>query len=128
MNEDVAAICGIFCGSCPFYPSECHGCLSNHLTAHCQLCMNGFRECATKHDVKRCNECKDFPCERLEDFKDIHIENGISHHESIIENLRAMNSIGVDKWVQQQEENSTCPKCHDRILWYDQNSHICNKD
>ena len=55
-DEKCAAICGLFCGTCPSYPDECQGCLSDKLRGDCVECSMGFRACAEEHGVVRCNE------------------------------------------------------------------------
>ncbi|MGL5439547.1 MAG: DUF3795 domain-containing protein [Filifactoraceae bacterium] len=125
-NEETAAICGLFCGTCTFYPDHCHGCLSDKLTAHCITCPNGFRDCAKAHDVTRCYECVDFPCERLQKFKNIHFENGIGHHLTVIIDLLYMKEHGVMPWVEKNTAENLCPKCGKLIYWMDKNCHCCD--
>lgn len=124
-NEQTAAICGLFCGTCPCYPDDCHGCLSDKLTNHCAVCGNGFRGCAEAHHVTRCYECAQFPCARLAKFSRQHYENGIGHHESVIPDLEEMKAHGVAAWVENQTQAHTCPKCSKLIYWHDRDSHIC---
>ncbi|MEF9998816.1 MAG: DUF3795 domain-containing protein [Lachnospiraceae bacterium] len=124
-NEQTAAICGLFCGTCPSYPHDCHGCLSEKLTPHCATCSNGFRQCAKQHTVTRCYECIHFPCARLEEFSHQHYANGIGHHESVITDLMEMKAHGVSNWVENQIQMHTCTKCGNLIYWYDRECHIC---
>lgn len=116
-TDHTAGICGLFCGTCPMYPAECHGCLSNKLAPHCGICPNGFRECAKAHRVTRCFECTEFPCARLEVFLGIHWENGISHHERVIDNLKRMKAVGVGAWVQEETAKATCAHCGTLKAW-----------
>lgn len=122
-----AAICGLFCGVCPCYPEECHGCLSDKLTAHCAHCPNGFRSCAEEHHVVRCYECTEFPCARLTKFRTRHWENGICHHAAVIDDLAAMKTHGAEAWVQTKTAENTCPNCGKLIAWMDKNTHQCSK-
>lgn len=124
-NEETAAICGLFCGTCPCYPEDCHGCLSDKLTPACTVCGNGFRTCAKEHGVERCYECAEFPCGRLEEFQKHHFCNGIGHHEQVISDLKEMGEGGVDKWVEKQTKQHTCEKCGELIYWYDVHTHVC---
>lgn len=125
-DEKTAAICGLFCGTCPSYPNDCHGCLSDKLTAHCVDCPNGFRNCAKQHKVTRCYECAEFPCERLKAFSKTHHQNGIGHHETVIADLTYMRDHGVRAWVMKQTTENTCPKCSKLIYWYAKNTHKCD--
>lgn len=124
-NNKTAAICGLFCGACSSYPEQCHGCLSDKLTAHCVSCPNGFRDCVKAHNVTRCYECDEFPCRILEDFSHRHYENGIGHHENVIPDLCYMRDHSVDAWVTKKIDDCTCKKCGKLIYWMDVNAHQC---
>ena len=125
-DENTAAICGLFCGTCPDYPENCHGCLSDKLRGDCVACTPGFRTCAKEHGVKRCFACSRFPCERLVAFSKVHIVNGICHHENIITDLRQMKQTGVENWVAAQTARHTCPQCGE-LMWWCEKPHVCKK-
>jgi len=144
LKQDVrqlVGICGLYCGTCPRYlayrendvqqlhgisqetgvPIEeirCDGCLSDKVFPICMECRHGFRQCAREKDVTWCFECRDFPCQRLMDFTDIHIVNGLSHHVDVIEDLQYMKEHGVEQWVQKKEKAGRCPKCGNRLYWF----------
>ena len=138
--EKMVGICGLYCGTCPNYlasrkndleqlkkiseatgiPIEevrCDGCLSDNVFAPCVKCMHGFRECAKEKEVDWCFECPDFPCQRLEDFKDVHIVNNISHHEHVIDELNNMKENGIEQWVKKQDKEGRCPQCGEVQYW-----------
>ena len=117
IGTETAAICGLFCGTCPSYPVECGGCLSARVAPGCDVCGNGFRDCADAHGVTRCFECGKFPCARLEAFRKKHIVNGICHHQHVIDDLRRMKEAGVNTWVAEQAQAHTCPSCNKLIPW-----------
>jgi predicted RNA-binding Zn-ribbon protein involved in translation (DUF1610 family) len=54
------------------------------------------------------------------------VENGIVHHENVINDLRLMREIGVQNWVNRQVNDHTCPKCGRLIYWKEANTHKCN--
>ena len=124
-DEQAAGICGLFCGTCQAYPEYCHGCLSDLVAAPCAACSHGFRDCAQAHQVSHCYACADFPCQRLEAFSQEHSQNGICHHEHVIEDNYRMQEIGVAAWVAQQTAAHTCPQCGELILWFERDNHIC---
>lgn len=126
-HQETAAICGLFCGTCPSYPNDCQGCLSSKVAAECQLCGNGFRDCAQAHQVTRCYECDEFPCIRLHNFSQKHIVNGICHHQHVIEDLEKMKTMGVKSWVEEQIQAHTCTSCHRLIPWYERSCPNCNR-
>ena len=124
-GEETAAICGLFCGTCPSYPDHCKGCLSDEVAGDCQSCYNGFRDCAREHNAARCFECTAFPCERLREFSGRHYVNGIGHHKNVIPDLEQMKLYGVLPWVEKQTKIHTCPKCGELIYWHEVNCHQC---
>jgi len=153
MKQDVSklvGICGIYCGTCPSYLAfqkndmerlekmsiekglyihelQCDGCLSDRLASHCIDCKHGFRTCAAEKQVKWCFECDDFPCQRLEDFKDVHIVNGISHHEHLIEELKYIKDHGIEDWVKLQDKKALCSGCGEVLYWFDRECPDCQE-
>lgn len=124
-GNETAAICGLFCGTCPYYPNKCEGCLSTKVASGCDTCENGFRDCAKLHKITRCHECGEFPCKRLEQFSTKHIVNGIYHHACVIDDLQKIQEIGIDAWVTEQTQTHTCPTCGNIIPWYEQDCPQC---
>jgi len=140
-GQKLVGICGIYCGTCPSYlaPREndvaelerrskelgytieelrCDGCHSDKVMPSCVECRPGFRKCASEHGVTRCFECADFPCQRLEDFKHVHIVDGISHHEHLIEELQYIKDNGTDAWLEKMDGEGRCPQCGKLLYWF----------
>jgi hypothetical protein len=137
----LVGICGIYCGTCPSYLAQqqndiaelekrarernftieearCNGCHSDKVMPTCVECKPGFRKCASEHGVTWCFECSAFPCQRLEDFKHVHIENGISHHEHLIEELQYIKDNGMDAWLEKMDREGRCPQCGKLLYWF----------
>lgn len=153
MEQDVkklVGICGIYCGTCPQYLAprlndteelgniqkatgvrveeiRCDGCMSDRLFPSSAACKHGFRQCAAEKKVTWCFQCSDFPCQRLRDFRDVHIVNGISHHEHLIEHLESMREKGVEQWVAEQEAEARCPACGIPIYWHARECPNCHE-
>ena len=140
-RNKLVCICGIYCGTCQSYLAyqendaaelvrvsqklgiaisevRCDGCLSDRVMPHCVDCRYGFRICAKNKGVTWCFQCPDFPCQRLRDFLDVHIVNGISHHALVIEDLQYMKEYGIDEWVEKQVEAGRCPHCGKKLYWF----------
>jgi hypothetical protein len=96
----------------------CDGCLSEKVFIECINCRHGFRRCASEKKVTWCFECPDFPCKRLEKFRDIHVVRGVSHHNNVIEDLRYMKDHGVKRFVDEQKTRGHCPHCGKKLYWY----------
>jgi hypothetical protein len=137
----LVGICGIYCGSCPSYLAQqendiaelekraaemnlpveevrCDGCHSDRVMPTCVECRHGFRQCAREHGVTWCFECTDFPCQRLEDFKDVHVVDGISHHEHLIEELQYLKEHGMEYWLEKKDREGRCLRCGQRLYWF----------
>lgn len=141
----LVGICGLYCGTCPYYLAyrendveelkrisqrlgiptgeiRCDGCLSDKVLPQCVDCRHGFRRCANDKAVTWCFQCPELPCQRLKDFLDIHVVNGISHHAHVIDDLQYMKKHGIEKWIKKQEEAGCCPECGKKLYWF---AHEC---
>ncbi len=137
----LAAICGIYCGTCPSYLAPrredaaqvrvvaerhgisaeevtCDGCLSERVMKPCRECRHGFRSCTAAHAITRCYECAEFPCDRLKRFMDAHVVDGISHHRDIIEDLEYSRTHGVAALLRHQAERARCSTCGHTDYWF----------
>jgi hypothetical protein len=147
-DTNLAAICGIYCGSCPAYlalrrddqaeleslarvngiPVQevgCAGCLSGLLMPECRECRHGFRACAKSHSVTWCFECPEFPCQRLRDFRNIHERKGVSHHKNVIADLTRMQEMGVESWLEAKSRESSCQNCGQGLYWFERKCPSC---
>ena len=149
-DHRLAGICGLYCGNCPAYlaprqndeaetarlaranhmaPREvgCDGCLSGRLMPECRECGHGFRACARKHEATWCHECREFPCQRLQDFREIHVRNGVSHHHGVISELQAMKSMGCEAWLEKKAAESACQGCGRILYWFETRCRSCGQ-
>jgi hypothetical protein len=140
-KRELVGICGIYCGTCPSYLAQvendiaelekraqemgftveevrCNGCLSDKVMPTCIECRYGFRQCAIEYGVTWCFECQDFPCQRLEDFRHVHIVDGISHHEHLVDELYYLREHGIEDWLEKREKEGRCPQCGRRLYWF----------
>ena len=152
MKQDarkMVGICGLYCGTCPnclayqendteqleeisrrtnipVSEIRCDGCLSDKVMPQCVECSHGFRRCAEDKNVTWCFQCSEFPCQRLEDFTDGHIIDGISHHAHVIEDLKDMKAHGIEQWLEKQERAGHCPQCGKRLYWFTRECPSCH--
>ena len=125
-DESCASICGLFCGACPAFPDQCHGCFSDFVREGCRNCeSHGFADCAARHQVRRCYECAEFPCQKLREFSTKPVINGICNHAKVIPDSLRMKEIGVPAWIQEKIGEHTCPNCGQLIDWFTRDTHIC---
>ena len=148
-RENLAGVCGLYCGACLVYQTmrkgdpgnidtllqefkerglgstredlECDGCLGQgKLTPFCGSC--NIRVCAReKAGVTRCSDCPEFPCQLITDFNN----DGMAHHAEVLDNIQNIREAGIRRWAELEEERWLCPRCHNPVSWYDTNCAEC---
>lgn len=148
-KENLVAVCGLYCGACPMYTATqskdeeeikallkqfssgpmtlkkedilCDGCIGgDRVASFCRDCP--MRACPNdKQDVIRCSDCQEFPCSRITDFNN----DGMPHHGEVLNNLRQIKKMGIQKWAKYDEERWQCPKCKSPMTWYDSKCSGC---
>ncbi len=84
------------------FAETCPGCRGGCGAPDC-----GIRQCAQERGVELCSACTDFPCERLEEFG-----NAYPH---LISDARRQQEIGLEAWVEEQEQRRSTGFCHSDI-------------
>jgi hypothetical protein len=101
----MAGKCGLYCGVCTDFTLEkvCRGCGCNCATCaahwHHQTCA--IYRCAEEKGFDTCADCLEMPCSRLIQFA---ADPVWTTHVPVIENLRRIARIGLDLWLEEQEE------------------------
>lgn len=136
--------CGLYCGACfvmnaykenrkDCLPEEwispldnkeikCLGCKSEMVFENCRGCR--IRECAQSKNIEFCNTCSGFPCENIKRFQ----SRNLAHHQVAISSLDTIREIGVQEWLNQQEERWLCSNCRYPFSWYEENCVRCGTE
>jgi len=132
VDNNLAAPCGIYCGACRQYllwkkdlleergyKIGCKGCRIRN-----KNCTFIRRDCPAlrKKELEFCYECDKFPCQKLQKI-DTHYQEKYS--VNMIKSLKRIEEIGVEAWLQEQEELYTCPICEDEICIHDAECYDC---
>lgn len=132
VDNNLAAPCGIFCGACRQYlvlkkdlleergfKKGCEGCRIRH-----KNCVFIRRDCPAlrKNELQYCYECENFPCQNLKKIDKLYRER---YFVFLIDNLKKINEIGVDKWLVDQKMLYTCPECGGEICLHDMECYDC---
>ena len=127
MKEDcTSAYCGLFCESCAVYIASktskndlavlaekmnttveemhCEGCKSDRLSPHCRSCF--FKSCAREKGLEYCEDCSDFPCQKLMEFKE-----QFPHRNELLVSAKYRKENGIEKWVEKMKNDYSCPNC-----------------
>ncbi len=125
-ETNLAAPCGMYCGTCRSYllfkkdllkergrKSGCKSCRIRN-----KNCSFIKKDCALirKNEIEFCYECEKFPCQQLKNLDKRYREK---YFVSLIENLKRNEKIGVEEWLQEQEKLYTCPNCEGEICVHD---------
>jgi len=128
-NFNLAAACGLYCGSCGIYLATrenntekllqyalvlnqslnetfCDGCRADRKSAHCsRMCL--FIKCTLQKSIEFCGVCPEFPCKELTDF-----QSKMPHRIEILESQNRLKEIGWEQWLIEMKENYSCPQCN----------------
>jgi hypothetical protein len=78
---------------------ECKGCRGGCGNPDCSI-----RECAQDRNITLCSACEDYPCD--------HISELAKRYPNLISDGKRQQEIGLDKWIQVQEERYTTGFCY----------------
>lgn len=126
MRNELVANCGLYCGACGVYlatqvggdvleqlasrfglsPDEmrCEGCRSEVLFAHCRKC--DFRECTQSKGIENCEDCSEWPCEKLKNF-----QTQMPHRAELFESSEYRKANGLEAWFAKMEKDYSCKAC-----------------
>ena len=132
VDNNLAAPCGIYCGACRQYllwkkdlleergyKMGCKGCRIRN-----KNCAFIRRDCPAlkKKELDYCYECEQFPCQKLQKIDSLYQER---YSVNMVENLKRIEEIGVEKWLQEQNKLYTCPECGGEICVHDAECYDC---
>ena len=96
-NRRFAAVCGEYCLRClPTVESRCRGCayeLGRTPDSDCAI----FQCAVAERGIEHCGLCPDFPCDLFRSSADL------ATVERRIEALRRRQTLGTDRWLEEQE-------------------------
>ena len=82
----------------------------------CKSCRGGcgdpdcaIRECARERNMELCSSCIEYPCE--------HITNLARRYPNLIPDGRRQQEIGLDRWINEQEERCETGFCYADIRY-----------
>ncbi|OGL45772.1 MAG: hypothetical protein A2161_14980 [Candidatus Schekmanbacteria bacterium RBG_13_48_7] len=141
-DEKLAGTCGVYCGACGIYQNNlqgnpcaesrrekhtetdselkfCNGCGDKRDNSWSSQCPIG--RCADLKNIRYCFQCKEFPCDLLQDFSELN-----QPKRETIKNLYRMKEIGLKKWLAEADETYRCPSCRKRIEFHQKNCQKCS--
>jgi hypothetical protein len=131
MNRELVSPCGLYCGICAIYYAtkhddmklkeklarayndtvdkiSCNGCMSDNVYWYCRHCA--IKSCAMEKNYEGCNECGEFPCEKVENFP---VPEGKKH---ILRAVPRWKELGTEEWIKEEEKLFSCKNCSTLIF------------
>jgi len=119
MNQELKyanmiAPCGMNCGLCIGHLREkrpCGGCFKlddENKPENCRSCAIVNCDLLAGSESGFCFECKKYPCTRL---KKLDLRYRSRYGMSMIDNLKLIREIGLESFVQKEEERWSCKAC-----------------
>lgn len=111
MAITTVAPCGLICDICNGFQrkkNRCTGCAGDFKPTHCAKCS--ILNCPEKQGCpgKPCDSCCKYPCKRL---KNLEKRYSLKYGESLMENFRRIETLGLNEFLQEAEAEWTCPSC-----------------
>ena len=127
INTVMFAPCGMNCMVCYkhcYHKKPCDGCLNSDKgkPEHCRKCK--IKECVIKKSLSYCFECSEFPCELIKNLEKSYNKR---YRVSLMGNNRFVQTFGLERFMAQQKEKYTCPKCGGIISIHDGECSECQE-
>ncbi len=134
------AYCGLYCGSCTAFMATqenktkelagqwqkeeediiCYGCKSDKVASFCRTCA--LKECARKKGLEFCYQCTDYPCDRLDEFRN---SAQYPYHIEVYDYLQTIKQHGITHWLKAMETRWSCAACGRAHDWFTQTCPDC---
>ena len=136
MNDKILGFCGLYCPGCGIYQTTakgqrfelekgvfitCRGCNSEETSPWCTDSC-GIKKCSRNKGFRYCLLCEDYPCKLMEDF--IH-DPKYPYHTEVTDNMKRLQSIGQDLWIDENEKKYTCKGCGEKFNWFEKSCSKC---
>jgi hypothetical protein len=113
VDMNLAAVCGLYCGSCEYLGERCRGCgyiegkpfwTAEFGVEACPL----YACCVSEKSLEHCGLCGDLPCKLFLEFHDPSLspEEAEASVRERWEQLLERKKIGTEQWVESMEEKS----------------------
>jgi hypothetical protein len=127
-DKSLIAPCGMNCGTCLAYlrpKNKCEGCRieSRDKPKTRVKCVVKNCKFLSETTTNYCGECLNFPCGRI---KQLDKRYRTKYRTSFIENLRIIQTNGIDSFLQLESDRRTCPGCGSVICVHRENCLVCD--
>jgi len=111
MNTNLAAACGLFCGTCEHLDTKCNGCGIQKGKPFWTPMMNIdccplYNCCVNKKQLEHCGLCNEFPCEEFNQLRDPSLSDKEAQ-KALLQRQKDLISrieIGTKNWLKQKSK------------------------
>jgi hypothetical protein len=127
IDTSMFAPCGMNCLVCYkhcYHKKPCAGCLNSDMgkPEHCRKCK--IKDCIKGKELSNCFECLDYPCKLIKNLEKSYNKR---YQASLMENSEFVRQHGLERFMEQQKEKYTCPKCGGIISVHDRECSECQE-
>jgi len=132
-TPELVAPCGMNCGVCKSYLAFSRGIpMKKGKISHCSGCLPRDKNCyikrpckmLSKKKIRFCFECDHMPCKNLARLDERYRNR---YAMSMVENLKEIQTKGIETFLKNQEAKYKCPKCGDAISVHDRKCYSCKQ-
>lgn len=126
-GKRMMAPCGIHCSFCYVHHRDkktCDGCRSDKgfTPVSCSKCK--IKHCVHEKSLTYCSECKKYPCQLI---KRLDKSYQLRYGESIIDNLKKVDEMGLEAFIEYDKKRLTCKACGGYLNVHEKKCHQCNQ-
>jgi hypothetical protein len=113
VKNNLAAVCGLFCGNCEHLGTKCRGCGEQKGKPFWTAVMNVeccplYSCCVNTKQLEHCGLCSERPCETFLALRDPSLSDEEAEKALITRqnNLKRRKEIGTEQWLKQKTETA----------------------
>ena len=125
-NSEKLAACGVFCEACPSFNKTCFGCIAEKKQKRKSKWGCKIRKCSLeKSEIGYCIYCGHFPCKIYKEklLKNHRGDPRFNYRFEVLEQFPKMKKMGLENYIQYQEERYQCPYCGGKVHFY---KYVCS--
>jgi hypothetical protein len=110
VNKDLAAVCGLFCGTCEHLGEKCRGCGQQKGKPFWTAMMNVescplYSCCVNTKQLEHCGLCSELPCETFLQLRDPSLNDEEAEKALVARqnDLIKRKEIGTEQWLKEKE-------------------------
>ena len=112
-DNNLAPVCGIYCGTCEYLGEQCQGCGAVEgkpfWTAQVNLAVCPLYDCCiSRKQLEHCGLCGEFPCNTFLELRDPSLSEEEAER-ALLErqnDLLRRKEVGTQKWLEEKEAHT----------------------